>query len=74
MPKSPPVSIVAYCPTRRRLRHPQLLPIMQPAQPTRPSAPAECVAHARMARNDWRDASPGITTVSPVAESNYFLL
>ena len=31
-------------------------------------------ADASMAQDDWKYASPGITTVSPVAESNYFLL
>ena len=32
-------------------------------------------ADASMAQDDWKYASPGITTtVSPVAERNYFLL
>ena len=32
-------------------------------------------ADASMAQDDWKYASPSITTtVSPVAESNYFLL
>jgi len=32
-------------------------------------------ADASMAQDDWKYASPGITTtVSPVTESNYFLL
>ena len=31
-------------------------------------------ADASMAQDDWKYASPGITTIAPVAESNYFLL